>query len=573
MENIFVKEIVIILFVAFIGGYFFLKLKQPPFVGYLISGIIIALPIFSGTVRFEISQDIAQVGVALLLFAAGIEFPISKILSIKKTLLMGTALQLVIFIIIAKFVFSQIGFTPKESLFLAAAFTNSSTIVVIPLLEQRLLKGSKISDYVTGWLILQDIAIIAIAVLVGIFLGSESFTSYDILEAVAKSFLFISFSILLGKHIIPDVFDALSRLRSSELLLILSFVFCMTTAYLAEAIGLSFTLGAFLAGVMISESLVNHEVFSETKSLRNIFSAVFYVALGSLISISFVLSNLFKVIVLVFIVLILKLFIIIGIVVSLEKQMRKAFLVGILLMQSGEFAFILAQLGTSNGWVSSEIYSLTIVVTVVSLLVTPFAVIHQEEWYRKIRECIRKRSLRLYNLFFISLDSFSTQQQEDTHVSVVICGFGRVGSYIGKALERSHISFTIIDSDPDVVDYCRKKGYGAIVGDATNSDILKEAKVGHAEFLAIALPKEASVEIIAARAKDLNSRIKVIARSHNPKEDERLKIKGVDITVEPEFEAAISMSRKILALSGKSTINIVEFLKRSKRRARSRHRT
>jgi len=571
LENEFVKEIVVILFVAFIGGYIFIRLKQPPFVGYLLSGIIISLPFFSGIIRFDVAKDVAQIGVALLLFAVGIEFPISKIFSIRKTLLIGTLVQLGVFIFIARFVFSFIGFSSREALFLSIAFTNSSTIVVIPLLEKKLFKGSKVSDYVIGWLILQDIAIIVIAVLAGTLLSNDPYSTYDVLEAIAKSFVFITISIILGKQLIPDVFNALSRIKSFELLLVLAFVFCMTVAFIAESLGLSFTLGAFLAGVMISESLVNHEIFSETKSLRDLFSPIYYVALGSLISITFVLQNIIKIVILVIIVLFVKFLIILGIVTSLEKQTRKAFLVALLLMQSGEFAFILSQLGLQNQWIGEEIYSLAIVVTVISLIITPFAVGYSEKWYICFQEFVKKRSPGIYNRLFISLNLSGQLEKSDEYPTVILCGFGRVGSYVGKALDKSQISFLVIDTDREVIDYCKGRGYQAMVGDAASSEILNKAQVDKAHFLVVALPKEAAAELVSSHARKLNPNIKIIARSHIPTDDIRLKQKGADITVEPEFEAAISISKKILALTGKSGIDVTKYLKKSRRRKRSKY--
>ena len=570
MEYLFVREIVIILLIAFLGGYLAIKLKQPPLTGYLVGGILISLPIFSKLVHFDISNNLAQIGVALLLFTIGVEFHINKLFSIRKSILLGAIIQIVLFIGLSTFIFSRFGFSGQEALFLSTAFSNSATVVVLHLVEKVTKKDIRTTDIICSWLILQDIAMVVLAVLINTVFSATGYGFYDILESLAKSFLFVTFSILLGKNLIPMIFEAISKLNSSEILLILSFVFCMIVAYFAEAIGLSYTLGAFLAGMMISESFVNHEIFSEIRPLRDLFSVVFFVALGSLLSPSFLLSNILKVTLVIIGLLVIKILTIFFAILLIEKETRKALIVSLIMMQGGEFTFILSQIGLKNQWIDKDFYSLNIIVSIISILITPFLASRSEDLYYKIKEKVRARYFKLYKLFFVRFEREVDIDQPDIVDHVVICGFGRVGSYVGRALEKVNIPFVVIDSNVETRDYCKQRGIRVIFGDASNIDILEKADVERASTLVIALPKEMAAEVITSNARKLNPSIKIIARSHEPSDDMRLKVKGVNITVEPEFEAAISIAKKIFNYFGKSTFDVTKYLKKSRRRQRSK---
>lgn len=566
----FVREILLILFFALVGGYISLKLKQPALIGYLVGGLFLSLPVFARFIDFDVSRKVAQIGVALLLFTTGIEFPVSKLLSIKKTIVIGAIVQVILFILLSTFIFSKLGFTSYQALFLAAAFSNSATVVVLQLLEKNKKIDVKISDMVVSWLILQDLVMVVIAVIISAISTAGTIGIYSILESVLKGIVFIGLAVVLSKGVIPKIFEAVSKLKSFEVLLILSFSFCMLVAYIAEAVGLSYTLGAFLAGMMISESFVNHEIFSEIKPLRDLFSVLFYVTLGSLIAPSFLFMNIVQVILVLSCLLFIKFIISFIIIVIFEKQTRTAFLVSMILNQGGEFAFILSQIGLENNWIEKDFYSLNIVVSIITILLSPIVVRKSNDWYYQLREYIRSRFPKLYRLIFVRLDRIIDIDQPNITDHVVVCGFGRVGSYVGRALERTDIPYIVVDSNTDSIDYCKQRGIKVVFGDASNIDVLEKADVERAIALVIALPEEAACEVIASNAQMLNPTIKVVARSHVPAGDQRLKIKGVTITVEPEFEAAISISKKILSYFGKRGIDVTKYLKKSRRRQRSK---
>ncbi len=570
MEKVFVREILLILFFALAGGYIALKLKQPALIGYLIGGLFLSVPLFSKYIDFDVSRNVAQIGIALLLFTTGLEFSITKLLSIKFTVIISVFVQAFLFIIFSTFIFSKLYFSNYQGLFLAAAFSNSATIVVLHIIDKSEDIDINITNNIIQWMILQDIVMVIVAAVVNTISQSGIIEIYGIVESLAKSFAFICAAILLGKSVIPFVFESVSKLKSFEILLILSFVFCMLIAYLAELIGLSYTLGAFLAGIMISESFVNHEIISEIKPLRDIFSVLFYVTLGTLLSFEFFIGNIFKISVVLIVLLILKFITTFIVILIFKKQTRTAFLLSLILNQGGEFTFILSQIGLENNWIDKEFYSINIIVSILSILLSPILIPRANDWYYKIRKYIRDKSPKLYRFIFVKLDSIVDIDQPEITNHVVICGFGRVGTYVGRALERTNIPYIVIDSDTDTVDYCKQRGIKIVFGDASNIDVLEKADIERAVALVIALPEEAACEIIASNSRALNPKIKVVARSHVPEEDRRLKVKGVTVTVEPEFEAAVSISKKILNYFGKKELDVTNYLKKSRRRKRSK---
>jgi CPA2 family monovalent cation:H+ antiporter-2 len=188
------------------------------------------------------------------------------------------------------------------------------------------------------------------------------------------------------------------------------------------------------------------------------------------------------------------------------------------MMQGGEFAFILAQIGLDNGWIDRDFYSQVITTSILSFFLTPFLIDRSDDWYYSLREFVRRKSFKLYKLFFVKFGGLEPIDQPDMTNHVVICGFGRVGNYIGRAFEKVGVRYIVIDSNSETVDYCKQRGIRFVYGDASNIDILEKADVERAFAVVIALPKEGDTEIVASNVQKLNPAAKIIARSHEPVE-------------------------------------------------------
>lgn len=558
-----IQEITLILGVAFLGTYIFIKLKKPVILGYLVAGVFLGLNFFSRFINPENTSVFAEFGVALLLFTTGVEFSFDAISKVKKIALLGGVLQIVISVLFFYTFLGLFKFSQYESFFLASAFSFSSTALLVKLLEENKGLQTRQGEISLSWLVIQDICVVFFLVFLKLFGTNEGINAMDIFSSFLKSIMLIVFSLTFGKYIIPKILEVISRLNSEEALLIISLFFCITIALITEKLGLSYTLGAFLGGLMISQSFLNHQIVSEIKPIRNLFSLIFFVSIGTLFSFSFFISNFFKIIIFTLVIIFIKFIIVFILSLFLGKHSRTAFMIGLNLASISEFAFVISTIGLKNSWISKDIYSIVISVTILTLFLAPFLINNSENLYNKLRDFIKKKSIRLYRLLFIRYESIKEVDQPNIKNHVVICGYGRVGSYVGRVLNRLNIQFVVIESDSDLFSIYKNKT-NIIYGDATNTDILDKADVERAKVLIIALPSSISVDLVSDIAKKINPMIKIITRAHLPAQIEKLRKIGIRDAIEPEFEAAVEISKRTLRYLGKSNKNVEDYLKRSR---------
>ena len=559
-----IKEISVILIAGFVGGYIALKLKQPVIIGYILAGAIIALPFFSKYLKIENSASLAQIGASLLLFAIGVEFSLDKLIKVKNVVVFGAIFQIILTVLLGWIVLRWFNLTSFEAFSLAGVFSLSSTAVAIKILEQRKETETRAGEIMLGWLVLQDIAVVFLVILLQGVGAKDSFDIGIVSVAILKSLVLIVVAVVIGRKLIPLILKPIAKTGSKELLLVLSLIFPLLLAYLTERIGLSYTLGAFLAGVMVSESFLNHEIFSEIKPLRNVFSLLFFISVGSLFSFSFLFQNLLKIVLLGTVVIALKTIIVLVLTVFFSNQHPKlAFKIAFGLQHIGEFAFLISAILLANGLIREDVNSLVISVTVLSLILAPFLYNSADNFYEKLREFVQKRNPQLHRTLFMRGQEFEVDQPE-FNKHIIVCGYGRVGSYVGEALMKLKIHFIAIDFDSEKVERLRAEGVNIIYGDASQREILDKADIERAKAIVLALPEENDVNMISKMVKEINPKMKVLARAHNIKAKEALISIGVDETIEPEFEAALSLVHKIMQFLGENDKKVLYWLRNVK---------
>jgi CPA2 family monovalent cation:H+ antiporter-2 len=334
-------------------------------------------------------------------------------------------------------------------------------------------------------------------------------------------------------------------------------------AVIAGRFEVSFTIGAFLAGLALSESFLNHEIFTEIKPLRNIFSMVFFVSIGALFNLSAIGDSIPVLLVILLILLPIKVITIAGINLWFGVHIKNALRIGLGIMQIGEFAFLASQIGLSSGWIDESLYSVIIAATVISLALTPLLYANLEWFYGLSERYARKISPNLYRGLFLSQleDDLRTTSKPDGHI--ILCGYGQVGQYVAAALEASQVPFTIIELDAAAVETAAAKKYTAIFGDASNPDILKQAHIATAKAIVISIPSVEDTKKVINEAKQLNPEAKIIVRT-------RKGLNGTDATgmidhaIEPEFEVAIQIITqlyKIIHRRNKRVLDLVKALR------------
>lgn len=545
-----ITTLVLVFISALGGGILAKKLKLPSVIGYI--GVGVALGnIFPGFTDRPFLELIADVGVTLLLFTLGVEFSFHRLRQVLPTVGLAAVVQILVTVVVFWLGVSYFGFSFVPALFIAAASSLSSTAVVVKIFSERGETDTLPATVSSAWLVVQDIAVVpmmiilpAIAAVAGG--GQTSFigVSSTLLVSVAKSAIYLGVVLLLGRSVIPKVLDYVASLRSRELLLVSVVGLVFLGAVGSFALGLPAPLGAFIAGLLVAETSQNHAIFAEVRPLRDVFAVVFFVALGFVIPISVVMTKLSTLISLTAVVVFVKLCIVLVLMRFLGYHRKTAFLVALSLTQISEFGFVIAQEGRRIGFLTPDQEVFLIALTILTIAITSPLIARSHGIYYWLSSALWSRWPKL---FPVKTKEAVGRQDYPIEGHIVICGYGRVGKYIGRALEMAGIPFLVVDYNHHTVKELQSRGVHVVFGDPAEKEVLDYAQVDLARAIIIAIPDRHTQEMIISHAQTLNRRIRIICRTHFEEDQKILKSLGVDSVVQPEFEAALSIVEKILS--------------------------
>ncbi|MBI5465479.1 cation:proton antiporter [Candidatus Gottesmanbacteria bacterium] len=564
----FTRDLILVLATAFAGGFIAKKFRQPLLTGYILGGVIVG-GVASRFFAFDQNLvSLAEIGVALLMFTLGIEFSWARFKRISPGIIFGAIIQILGIILFSVFVLPRLGFDFYSSIFLGSAFALSSTAVVVKILSDKGELDTLSGELTVGWLLLQDLAVLPLIVVLpalAINLRQEAIFWQSLAifgQAIAKAVLLLALVIFMGKKFMPLITEKILKTHSRELLLLLVVSFCLILAFGTASLGLSFALGAFLAGFLIAEVGIMPAIFAEIRPLRDILAVIFFVTLGFLISPQFLLVNFGKIVLLSFTVIVVKFFLVIGIILYLGYHTKIAFLTGVSLTQVGEFAFVLGQMGVKMGVISQEVNFTIISVALTTLILTPWMMGLAAIVYCRLKTASIKWPA--LSSFFSKFDKKPPGEGLPFENHVVICGFGRVGKYIGRALEMAKIPFIVVDYNHEVIKELKSKGLDVVYGDPSEIDVLDFAQVDKAKAIVVAIPDRQTQEMVIANAQTLRPGIKIICRTHHEEDQARLRALRVETIIQPEFEAAVTIVSKLLSGFGASSEEIDGKIKRLK---------
>ena len=534
-------DIVIIFGAAFLGGMSARLARLPILLGYLVAGIAIGphgLQIIANT---EEVQILAEFGVILLLFAVGIEVSFRELRGLGKSVIAIATGQIIVTAAITFGIGVMIGWLPKQALVLGLVVSLSSTMVVLKTLGDRGELLSLHGRLVTAILLIQDLAFIPmIAILPA--LGSEGErVLLDIGLGIGKAVAVLVAIALLGSRIVPWLLRRVANLGSREVFILMLLAAIFITAAITQAFGLSAALGAFLAGLLLSESEFGHRALSEVIPVRDIFTSLFFVSLGMLVIPAFLVDNYGTVLVVVAITVLAK-FAITAVLVRLTGYVtHTALFSGLSLVQIGEFSFIIAGTATTLGIVSEDFLSLTVVSAVVTMAMTPGIMAGAPGALGRL-EAMTGRFRPLQR----DQERPDDHRQVPIHGHAVVCGLGRVGSLVAQALDEHQLPYVVIDMDPHVASSYRSRGSQVVHGSSASETILKAANVQHARLMVICTGDPASTYLTAQQALQINPNLDIVARAYWRDEGERLQRLGVGEVVWPAMEAGLEMLRHSL---------------------------
>jgi monovalent cation:H+ antiporter-2, CPA2 family len=545
------RDLLVILTSAFFGGLIAKKLKFPVIIGYLISGIIVG-SFFSSQTNFSNNiRNIAEIGVAFLMFTLGLEFSLDKIRKLGFVIIFCSLIQIILTVIISSFVFPLFGFNFFTSLFLGAVFSLSSTAVVVKSLLDRGELDTLHGEIAAGWLFMQDLYTLPIMIIlpgIGILIEHGKFDIVSTLyfvKSIGMAVISFVFILTLGRKIMPKAIEKIVAVKSRELLLVATVAVCLFFAFIFKTVGFSFAVGAFIAGILIASTSVKHGIFSEVRPLRDIFSVVFFVSLGMMIDVSFLFHSLVTVFLISVFIMSIKFIISSALVILTGYHTRTASLVGLSLTSIGEFAFIIALTGMNNHLIDQNTYMMILYVSFVSLIFSIPIFSGANRIYSGFKHILTKRFKYILKLFE-KIDRANLIQSEIKGNHIVVLGYGRVGKYICRALDMEKIPYLVVDYDHIIVKKLKSSGINVIYGDPSEIDVLKFAKADTAKLIIIAYFDRATQKVLVTNIFSLNKNARIICRLHFEEDQQDLKALGVSMIIQPEFEAAVSITEKLL---------------------------
>lgn len=532
-DFLIIQDIVVILLVSLPIIYLFKKINLPSIIGFLIAGMIIGPFGFKLIRSVDQIEVMAEIGVMLLMFTIGLEFSLSHLIRIKKFLLVAGGYQLAITSIVSTLIFIAIGIEINRAIFFSLLVSLSSTAIVMKILSDKDELVSPHGKFSLGISIFQDLAIVPMFLLIPLLSGFGELSAAQIAIKLGIAFGVLAGLLLLARFLMPVIMFQLASLRLREAFTIGVILLLLGSAYITHSFGLSFALGAFIAGLILSESEFNHQIVSEILPLRDAFNSIFFVSIGLLLNIQFVYENTFLIILITAAVIIIKSSVIMVIVRLMRFPVRVAVLTGLGLAQIGEFSFVLAQAGLNFKLIADDYYNYFLASTIFSMILTPLLI--------KLSPFIAGKSS--------ALESVKTNEEDffkNLHAHVIIAGFGLNGSNLARVLKETGIKYVVTELNPDTVKKEKAKGEKIIFGDISKDEILKTARIDKANIIVYAISDPAVTKMSLRLAKKLNPNIYALVRTRYVNEVDELKKLGADEVIPEEFETALQIFRKVL---------------------------
>ena len=538
---------------AFLFGFAAVRLRLPPLVGYLVAGIVVG-PFTPGYVADSgLASQLAEVGVILLMFGVGLHFSIRDLLAVRRIALPGALLRIAVVTAGSAAVARAWGWPVGAAVVFGLALSVASTVVLLRVLEERGTLSSTDGRIAIGWLIVEDLtmvlALVLMPTLAGLATGAVA-PSAGALAALALTLLkvaaFVALMLYVGARFVPWLLGRVARTGSRELFTLSVLAIALGIAFGASALfGVSFALGAFFAGVVVSESDLSHQAAAEALPLQDAFAVLFFVSVGMVFDPRVLVERPLAVLATVLIAIVGKAIVTFAIVLLFRYPVRTALTVAAGLAQVGEFSFILAGLGMSLGLLSRDGQSLILAGAILSITLNALLF----EIVEPLAPWIGRRPRLVAALERPRPEPAPVPpgvHVTTVHDHAVIVGFGRVGGTIGRALEQAGIPFLVVETDREWVESLRTRGIRVLSGDATRPGILEHAQVARARLLVVATPGAYQTRRIIEQARRLNPGIAIVARTHSEAEQRWLERHGVAMAVMGERELALGMTRYAL---------------------------
>lgn len=542
-------DVVVILALAIPVILVLYKMRLPSIVGFLVTGVIAGPYVLKLVTSQEHIDILAEIGVILLLFTIGMEFSLPNLLRIRKAVFLAGSLQLVLTTVVfgAITYFGTYDYLPI-AIFYGFLSTLSSTAIVLKLLQMRGEMGSPHGQIILAILIFQDIAVVPMMLMMPILAGQAENILQEVFLMIAKTAAVLAFLVLVSKFVLKPFLNLVVMTKSKELFISTIVVICFSVAYLTSLAGLSLALGAFLAGLVMSESEYSHDATGYILPFKEIFTSIFFISIGMLMDINFLWQNLIEILLLTFMSIAIQAFLAFWAAKSLKVTAKTAMLVGLSICQIGEFAFVLAKSGTEIGLMPIELYQYFLSTSVLTMAFAPILIMNSKKIsHFLIYKLPKPKIVSNWATKRVKLPEF-LQEFKDKNLEdhIVIIGFGYNGKTIAKAARLSNIPFIIIETDPKKVKKDSLYRKNILFGDAMNEEVQHQVRFEKARIVVITITDIEIAKVLTHKIKHLNSEVGVLVRNKRAKDIPAIEKAGADIIVTDELETNLELFTQAL---------------------------
>ncbi|MEI6893357.1 MAG: monovalent cation:proton antiporter-2 (CPA2) family protein [Colwellia sp.] len=534
-------ELLAMLMCAVFVVWLFRRLKLPAILAYLVAGVIV------GQHGLNIAHDqadydhFAELGIVFLLFTLGLEFSLPRLMAMRNLVISVGSLQVGITLFVFIIIGLLLGLSFSAAFVVGGILTLSSTAIVIKELSESGAMKRKSGQISVAILLFQDVAVVPLLIIIPMLaLDSQTLMIWALMIAMIKGVVVVALLLLIGKWLLPKVFKVIAQVRTDELFVLTTLLVTLLAAAFTQWFGLSMALGAFLAGMMLSESEYKHQLEADIRPYRDILLGLFFITVGMKLDIGLLISSPLSLLGLMVCFMAIKIMIIKTLAVKAGESSKDAWASGIMLAQMGEFGFVLIALASQSQVLPLDVASMLLGAGVLSMAITPYMMNHARSWALFLSQEKSEKSLALSQL--------SEGKALENHV--IICGFGRVGQTVSRFLKQDKIDFIAIDIDPLRTQKAREAGENVLFGSSRQTEILKAAYLAKAKLVVIAFGSDKqSIEVIQ-KVRRLNEEVPILVRTRNDDQLDALQAAGANEVVPESLEGSLMLVSQVLSLSG-----------------------
>lgn len=558
MEDL-ILNLVLVLAAALVGGMVAQRLGLPPILGYLLAGVALSPHTIGPVGDIDQVQVAADLGVALLMFTLGVRFSFRELAELRQVAVLGGAGQILLTMALGLPLAIPLGLGVQGGLYLGAIIAMSSTMLALKLLESRGEAGSLQGRIAVSLSLVQDLSVVPLVIILPTFGNETQGIWSDLGLAVAKAAGLLLATYFLGTRIIPWLLFRIAALPVRELFRLAIFLLALGMSLGSLQAGLSLAFGAFLAGLVVSESEFSYQALAEVLPLRDIFATAFFVAMGMLIDPRVFLEEPWLIIAIAAAAVVGKFLIISGIIVAFRYPLVIGLGTGLALAQMGEFSFVLANIGVNEGIINEQVRSTILAAALLTIILIPLLLGVQDSLFKGVA-ALPVLGKRLAG----PVPAFVGGEHNPISNHVVIAGFGRTGQELARVLDQRGFRYLVVDNDPYVIREVRQRNIPCVYGDISYEAVLQQCNLDRARVLALTVPDLTAAQVAVSITKRINPDLDIVARGTDMTSQEALLQAGVVEVVRPEFESGMEFVRHTLHRFGIPSVQIQAIISRQR---------